>query len=99
MYAGVAVLTRLLGVPDRRMKRVVDGGFRAYVFSSGGRTVAICWNNGGAPRVLRGVEARDMMGNSLTSPVSVDSSPVYLIGSDADAVLRAVALSHDGAKE
>jgi len=80
MYAGVAVLSRLLGVPDRLVKKVADGGFRAYTFATGGRTVTICWNNDATPRELPGVEAVDIMGNSLPSPVRVGKSPVYVIG-------------------
>jgi hypothetical protein len=84
MYAGVAVLSRLLGVPDRLVKRVADGGFRAYIFATGKRTVAICWSS--EPRMLSGVEAVDIMGNPLPSPVRVGSSPVYLIGGNIEAV-------------
>lgn len=89
MYAGVAVLTRLLGVPDRLVKRLVRDGFRAYVFATGNRTVAICWNSGSAPVTLSGVEAVDMMGNPLPSPVQVGSSPVYLVGADLERALTA----------
>lgn len=86
MYAGVAVLTRLLGVPDRLVKIVKDGSFRAYVFETGKRTVAICWSN--EPRALSGVEAVDIMGNPLPSPVRVGSTPVYLLGTNIDRVLN-----------
>jgi len=82
MYAGVAVLSHLLGVPDRLVKRVSDGGFRAYVFATGKRTVGICWSS--EPRVLSGVEAVDIMGNPLPSPVRVGPSPVYLIGGNIE---------------
>ena len=73
-----------LGVPERLVKRVADDGFCAYVFARGSRTVGICWKSTGAPCVLSGVEAVDMMGNPLPSPVRVGPSPVYLIGGNIE---------------
>jgi hypothetical protein len=89
MYAGVAVLTRLLGVPDRLVKSIIDGNFRAYTFATGNRMVTICWNNDSTPRELPGVAAVDIMGNPVPVPVRVGSSPLYLVGGNVAAAWRA----------
>ena len=53
MYAGVAALTRLLGVPDECVKAVHDDGLVAYVFRAKDRVVAIAWCEAGRSRKLK----------------------------------------------
>jgi len=91
MYAGVAVLTRLLGVPDECVKTVHANGLAAYVFRVKDRVVAIAWCEAGQSRKLvsdGGVQVYDIMGNSLSPIHSVlAESPVYLVGKSAESVL------------
>jgi len=95
MYAGVAALTRLLGVPDECARTVHDDGLAAYVFRVKDRWLAIAWREGGRSQKLkpaRGVEAYDIMGNRLSLKEAVlEQSPVYLAGKPAEAVLAALA--------
>jgi hypothetical protein len=91
MYAGVAALTRLLGVPDECVETVHTEGLAAYVFRVKDRVVAIAWCEAGRSRKLRlarAVQAYDIMGNSLSlkDPV-LGGSPVYLVGKQAETVL------------
>jgi Beta-galactosidase len=94
MYAGVAALTRLLGVPDECVKIVHDDGLVAYVFRIKDRMVAIAWCEAGRSRKVKpaeAVQAFDIMGNSLSlkGPV-LGESPVYLVGKSAEAVLASL---------
>ena len=52
MYAGVAALTRLLGVPDECVNTAHDDGLAAYVFRAKDRLVAIAWCEAGKARKL-----------------------------------------------
>ena len=92
MYAGVAVLSRLLGVPDVCTARLHDGGLRAYVFRGAGRAVAIAWSE--TPRALMlpdGVRACDIMGNALDGrETTVGPSPIYLTAGTPEVLVRAV---------
>jgi hypothetical protein len=94
MYAGVAALTKLLGVPETCQRIVNREGAIAYIFRSGGRTVAIAWRSSEREVPLTpvpGVDVRDIMGNPVEANVSVLSeTPVYLLGTDADLVERAL---------
>jgi hypothetical protein len=94
MYAGVAALTRLLGVPDECVKTVHDVGLAAYVFRVKDRLVAIAWCEAGKSRRLRSaptVQAYDMMGNSVSlKEAMLGESPVYLVGKSAEAVLTSL---------
>ena len=94
MYAGVAALTRLLGVPDECVNTAHDDGLAAYVFRAKDRLVAIAWCEAGKARKLKPappVQAYDIMGNSLSLKDSVlEESPVYLVGKSAEAVLASV---------
>jgi hypothetical protein len=91
MYAGIAALTRLLGVPEECVKTVHDDGLAAYVFRGKDRVVAIAWCEAGRSQKLkpdRAVQAYDIMGNSLSPLHSVlEESPVYVVGKSAEAVL------------
>jgi len=91
MYAGVAALSRLLGVPDQCVKNLRSDGLAAYVFRVKDRTVAIAWCEAGRPRRLKflpTVQAYDIMGNSLAPDGAVlDQSPVYLVGKQVSSVL------------
>jgi hypothetical protein len=83
MYAGIAALTTLLGVPDA-CERVVDrDGLQAYVFRTAGRIVTVAWCRTGQTRRLEvGAADRvyDIMGNKVAGPVIVGETPVYLVG-------------------
>jgi hypothetical protein len=94
MYAGVAALTKLLGVPETCQRIVNREGAIAYIFRSGGGTVAIAWRSSESKIPLKrvpGVDVRDIMGNPVEANVSVLSeTPIYLLGADADLVERAL---------
>ena len=94
MYAGVAELTRLLGVPDECVKTVHDDGLLAYVFRVKDRAVAIAWCEAGRRRQLTlspTVRACDIMGNTLSpGDLVLEQSPVYLVGNQVKAVLDAL---------
>lgn len=94
MYAGVAALTKLLGVPEACERVVNQEGTTACFFRSGGRTIAIAWRGGEDTKPLRpasGVTVLDLMGNPVEGSVSVLSqTPIYLIGATADVVARAL---------
>ena len=91
MYAGVAGLNRLLGVPVECVKVVHDDGLLAYVFKTRGRAVAIAWCEAGQSRKLklaRSVRAYDIMGNECSrGDLMVARSPVYLVGKPVEAVV------------
>ena len=91
MYAGVAVLTRLLGVPDECVKTVHDDGLLSYVFRTKDWAVAIAWCEPGRSRKLklaRSVHAYDIMGNECSrGDLMVAQSPVYLVGEPVEAVV------------
>jgi hypothetical protein len=91
MYAGVAALTHLLGVPDECVKTVHADGLAAYVFRVKDRVVAIAWCEAGQSRKLKptgSAQGYDIMGNSLLMKEAVlGESPVYLVGKEAEAVL------------
>jgi hypothetical protein len=94
MYAGVAALTRLLGVPDECVKTVRTDALCAYVFQAKDRLVAIAWCEAGKSRKLKpapAVQAYDIMGNRLSLKDSVlQESPVYLVGKSAQSVLASL---------
>ena len=94
MYAGVAALTRLLGVPDECVMTVRTDALCAYVFQAKDRLVAIAWCEAGKSRKLKpapAVQAYDIMGNRLSLKDSVlQESPVYLVGKSAQSVLASL---------
>jgi hypothetical protein len=94
MYAGVATLTRLLGMPDECVKTVHDTGLEAYVFQVADKVVAIAWCEAGQSRKLKlaqAVQAYDIMGNALSPrDLVLEQSPVYLVGKQAEAVLSSL---------
>ena len=94
MYAGVAALTKLLGVPETCQRIVNREGAIAHIFRSGGRTVAIAWRSTEGQVSLKripGVDVRDMMGNPVEANLSVLSeTPIYLLGANADLLERAL---------
>ena len=95
MYAGVAAMTRLLGVPEACVKTVHEAGLAAYVFGTGGQVVAIAWCDGTQRIRLKqspSVQTYDIMGNSLSAAGPIlGESPVYLVGSSAASVLAPLA--------
>ena len=94
MYAGVAALTRLLGVPDECVMTVRTDALCAYVFQAKDRLVAIAWCEAGKSRKLKpapAVQAYDIMGNRLSLKDSVlQESPVYLVGKSAESILASL---------
>jgi len=94
MFAGVAALTRLLGVPDECVKTVHDDGLAAYVFRGKDRVLAIAWCEAGKPRKLKAapaVQAYDIMGNTILLKEAVlGESPVYVVGKSAEAILTSL---------
>lgn len=94
MYAGVAALTNLLGVPDA-CERIVDrDGLHAYVFRSAGRSVAVAWcRQDRTHRIEVGTNSRayDLMGNAVAGPAfDLGETPVYLVGPTTQSVLEAL---------
>jgi hypothetical protein len=64
---------------------------RAYAFRRKEGYVAVIWARGGAaptpaPLDLSGQVARDLMGAALTSPVTVEDRPIYLLASSREAI-------------
>ena len=94
MLPGVAALTRLFGVPDECVNKVLSGDLRAYVFRSKSRAVAVAWcgENQRRPLTLaKGVRAYDLMGNELAPhDAALSESPVYLTAASADAIARSL---------
>ncbi|HVM46739.1 MAG TPA: hypothetical protein VMU04_01880 [Candidatus Acidoferrum sp.] len=92
MYPGVAVLSRLLGIPDQCVKIVRSDGLLAYVFNVQDRAVAVAWCTPGHARnvrLSRAVQACDIMGNRLAKgDVLLSESPLYLASSKADTILE-----------
>ncbi|MCX7009297.1 MAG: hypothetical protein NTY53_18965 [Kiritimatiellaeota bacterium] len=82
MYAGVAALTRLLGVPESCALAVEHADVRAYVFCKQNGAVAIAWSGAEQPAELKlpeGVHAFDLMGNELPGrALKLTVTPVYL---------------------
>jgi hypothetical protein len=91
MYAGVAALNRLLGVPDQCVKTVHDNGLLAYVFRTKDRAVAIAWCEAGQSGKLKlppAIQAYDIMGNACSpGDFVLGQSPVYLVGNQVEAVV------------
>jgi hypothetical protein len=94
MYAGAAVLTRLLGVPEASERIVNRGATRAYFFRTGGQTLVIAWRSREGQEPLKsvsGVAVRDIMGNPVAADASaLSETPIYLLGANADLVERAL---------
>lgn len=91
MFCGVAVLNRLLGVPEACVHRVSDGETRAYVFRTGGRFVAIAWSSVEPRKFVgmpEGVRMIDIMGNPVAGEPSLGPSPCYLVASDVQSILQ-----------
>jgi len=100
MYAGIAALTTLFGVPEQCVKAVHRDDLKAYVFRGKDRGVAIAWC-GSEPKwpltLAAGVRAYDIMGNEIpASAAALTDSPVYLVSASTDAILQSLKL---GARE
>lgn len=82
MYAGVAVLNRLLGVPESCARALERDDLRAYVFQKKAGAVAIVWSATQSPRELalpEDVRACDLMGNELPArTLKLTATPLYL---------------------
>lgn len=94
MLPGVAAFTRLLGVPDECVRKIVRDDLRAYVFRSKGHAVAIAWcgENQRRPLALaKGVRAFDIMGNELPARhAALSETPLYMAGGDAESILQSL---------
>jgi hypothetical protein len=86
MYAGVAALTALLGVPERCAHIVSEAGRKAYIFQTQDHAVAIAWSE--IPQALKlskRVQAYDIMGNAFSlRQLALGPSPVYLVAENPD---------------
>ena len=81
-------------MPESCERVIRDGGVRAYVFRGAGRFTAVAWSSETPARLAIGGAARayDIMGNELPpGERPLDASPVYLVGQDADAIVKAIA--------
>jgi hypothetical protein len=94
MYAGVAALAKLLGVPDACERVVNRNGTFACVFRTNGKLLAIAWRSGEESKPLKpvpGVAVRDLMGNEIPGSEAVLSeSPLYLTGATAELIQSAL---------
>lgn len=94
MYPGLAALTELLGVPETFVRKIEHGGFRAYLFRSQNRIVAVAWNRDADATPLRlaaGTRAFDIMGNELVAArATIGESPIYVIGAGVEEVSEAL---------
>ena len=86
MYPAVAVLCRLLGVPDESVGVIKKNGVSAYLFKNSEKYVAICWKDG-QEKLNPGdiVQCYDVMGNRLNEAF-INSSPIYLISDKLEAI-------------
>jgi Carbohydrate binding domain len=94
MYAGVAALSRLLGVPET-CERIVDrDGLHAYVFRARNHGVAVLWCSYGRTRPLQldpNSQPYDIMGNPLpVRGLVLGETPVYVVGPTADSLLESL---------
>jgi hypothetical protein len=89
MYAGVAALTRLLGVPEACVRRVNTKGLWACVFRTRDTFVAVAWTSATQSQRLTlnpGLRAYDTMGNAISGrDLVLGESPVYLVGPNVEA--------------
>lgn len=94
MYAGVAALTRLLGVPEASERRVHRQDTAAFFFRTAGQTLAVVWRTGEGVVPLKpvaGVTVHDIMGNPVEpNAARLSETPIYLSGASADLVERAL---------
>jgi hypothetical protein len=94
MYAGVAALTRLFGVPEASERRVHGQDTTAYFFRTAGQTLAVAWRTGEGVELLKpvaGVTVHDIMGNRVEpNAARLSETPVYLSGASADLIARAL---------
>jgi hypothetical protein len=96
MYAGIAALTALFGVPEECVKAVTRDDLKAYVFRGKDRAVAIAWCGTEQKRpapLAAEVRACDIKGNEIpASAAALSDSPVYLMSVSADAILQSLGL-------
>jgi hypothetical protein len=94
MYAGVAALTKLLGVPDTCEKILNRDGKMACFFRTSGRTLAVAWRSEEGNEAIKpvpGVSVRDIMGNPVEATSSfLSGTPIYLTGESAALVEQAL---------
>jgi hypothetical protein len=94
MYAGVAALTKWLGVPQECVQIVKRNGVRAYIFRTANRLVAVAWSEDGPGQVLKlppNVTAYDIMGNEVPRlEASLSEAPLYLTGPTLEEILKAL---------
>jgi hypothetical protein len=94
MYAGVAALTTLFGVPEQCVKAVNRDDLKAYVFRGKDRAVAVAWCGAERKRPFRlaaKVRAYDIMGNEIPPrDAALSDSPIYLLSAAAEAILQSL---------
>ena len=94
MYAGVAALTKLLGVPEACERVVKRNGTFACMFRTNGKFLAVAWRSGEESKPLKpvpGVAVRDIMGNEISASEAVLSeSPLYISGATTELIESAL---------
>lgn len=92
MYPGVAIFTKIVGVPDDCVDIIKKNGALCYTFKCKNRYVAISWNVSGKQVVLKpqsGTEFFDIMGNAIRdSEIALSGSPIYIQARSADQIKR-----------
>ncbi len=90
MYAGVAALSRLLGVPEGFVQSVNSSALHAYLFRCQSRFVGVAWCAAGRTRKIaegEAVQVYDVMGNRMGAG-EIGESPVYVVGNTGKDVLN-----------
>ncbi len=94
MYAGIAALTTLFGVPEECVKAVNRDDLRAYVFRGKDHAVAVAWCGADRKRPLAlsaGVRAYDIMGNEIPPrDAALSDSPLYLVSASAEPIIQSL---------
>ncbi|MGC8639120.1 MAG: hypothetical protein ACP5XB_04495 [Isosphaeraceae bacterium] len=101
MYAGVAVLTKLMSAASSPIRIINRVGLHGYVFATTDRkdgnrpALAVVWSSLEQSRRLTpapGVKTLDMMGSRIAgATIELAETPIYLIADDPEPVLRTLA--------
>lgn len=93
MYAGSAVLCRMLGVPQECVEKIKGNGIYSYIFKTKERYVAICWSNSKETRKLKligSMEGYDIMGNETGREITLSATPIYITGKDLESMIEMI---------
>ncbi|MCX7872750.1 MAG: hypothetical protein N2487_05645, partial [Verrucomicrobiae bacterium] len=82
MYPGIAVFTKLVGVPEESLDIIKTKDTLCYIFKRANKYTAVCWSTSGKQVTLtipQNVELYDIMGNFISSNrATISTSPIYL---------------------